>query len=90
MTAAADDAERAAFDAGGDWAKRTAGESVHGGLAVDAGKVAYPEDFEAFTAPILTFRGAVELRRLRKDGLLLGLKGGSSLLINTSGNPNQE
>jgi hypothetical protein len=65
-------------------------EDAAGQLAVDAGRIAYPEDFEAFTPATLTFRGALELRRLRKDGLLLGLKGGSSLLINTSGNPNQE
>lgn len=32
----------------------------------------------------------MELRRLRKDGLLLGLRGGSSLLINTSGDPTTE
>jgi hypothetical protein len=61
-----------------------------GGLAVAAGSLAYPEDFEAFTPPLLTIRGGVELRRLRKDGLLLGLRGGSSLLINTGGNPTDE
>lgn len=61
-----------------------------GGLAIAAGTVAYPEEFEAFQPQLLTIRGGVELRRLRKDGLLLGLRGGSSLLINTSGNPTAE
>jgi hypothetical protein len=65
-------------------------EDNAGSLAVNAASVAYPEDFEAFTPATLTFRGALEFRRRRKDGLLLGFKGGSSLLINTSGNPNQE
>src|SRR5262249_56565029 len=39
MTAAAGDAERAAVDAGAEWTERTAGESVHGELAVGTGKV---------------------------------------------------
>jgi len=56
-------------------------------MAVSAGAVSNFDEFEAFNPNLLTFRGALELRRLRPNGFLIGLRGGPSLQMNTSGAP---
>jgi|ERR1043165_5724970 hypothetical protein len=64
--------------------------SLAGMQGVTAGLVSNTDDFEAFVPTLLTFRGGLEIRKLRKSGLVLGARGGSSLQISTSGNPVQE
>jgi len=58
-----------------------------GQRAVLAGTISNFEQSEAFGADVMTFGGGLEWRRKSKGNFLLGLKGGSSLLVTTDGNP---
>ena len=55
--------------------------------AVQAGMISDYDDFEAYSANLLTLRGGLEFRRTRSNGLLFGARGATSLQVNTSGDP---
>lgn len=55
--------------------------------AVQTGMVSDYDDFEAYAPNLLTLRGALEFRRTRSNGMLLGVRGATSLQVNTSGDP---
>jgi hypothetical protein len=61
--------------------------SVVSQMAVSAGAVSNYDEFEAFNPNLLTFRGALELHKVRPSGFLVGLRGGPSLQMNTTGDP---
>lgn len=58
--------------------------------AVAVGALANFDDFEAFTPEIMTFRGAVEYRRVSASRFLIGVKGGPSLQTSISGDPTDD
>lgn len=55
--------------------------------AVQAGMISDYDDFEAYAPNLLTLRGGLEFRRTRSNGLLFGVRGATSLQVNTSGDP---
>jgi hypothetical protein len=61
-----------------------------GQLAVAAAAGSNYDDFEAFMPNIMTFRGMLEVHRLSKKGFLFGVRGGPSLQISTSGDPQKD
>lgn len=58
-----------------------------GQQAVAAGVASSMEDFSAFAPNIMTIRSVLEVHRVSARGFLFGVRGGPTLLINTSGNP---
>lgn len=61
-----------------------------GQQSVAAGVASSMEDFSAFAPNIMTVRSILEVHRVSDKGFLFGVRGGPSLLINTSGNPLQD
>jgi hypothetical protein len=57
------------------------------GQAVQVGTISDYDDFEAYAPNLLTLRGGLEFRRTRSNGLLFGVRGATSLQVNTSGDP---
>lgn len=58
--------------------------------AVSAAVLANFDDYEAFAANILTFRGALEFHRVSASHFLLGVRGAGSMQVNTSGDPTRD
>lgn len=61
-----------------------------GQQAVAAGVASSMEDFSAFAPNIMTVRSVLEVHRVSAKGFLFGVRGGPTLLINTSGDPLKE
>lgn len=55
--------------------------------AFATGMISDYDNFEAYSANLVTVRGGLEYRRARSDGLMVGLRGAGSLQLNTSGDP---
>lgn len=61
-----------------------------GRRAVAAGMVSNYDEYEAFASKNMTIRTGLEVHSVKKNGMMVGVRGGPSILINTSNDPKAE